>query len=263
MREMHRSTPDMVVKEEIESVRARRVILDQLEGGPKTGNELRESIRKDMAAQAVMLKRRKGDTSKYTVTDPKLYFNTKHLESLGIITSRRDSKERIYSLAPQAVHPVRRALGISRPRIFVTSFGNPDEPRKIVKWLSRNKRYRPKLMRIFVEEERWTKGVTRNLDNYLPDDSIKKLEYEWHDLSAEIVGYYESGDIGNWKATVDAIETILLDDIPQYEVIVNLSMGTPTIMLALMTIATDYSLTAIHVRPSPEMTTISQVYPRE
>ena len=35
---------DEIVRKEVESVRVRRIILDQLEGGAKTGRELRDSI---------------------------------------------------------------------------------------------------------------------------------------------------------------------------------------------------------------------------
>ena len=50
---MLRKPVEDIIREEIETVRARRIILDQLEGGLLTGAELREKITTDIKAQMV------------------------------------------------------------------------------------------------------------------------------------------------------------------------------------------------------------------
>ncbi|MDF1538083.1 MAG: hypothetical protein P1Q69_04190, partial [Candidatus Thorarchaeota archaeon] len=155
-------TADEIVKHEVESVRARRIILDQLEGGPKTGTELRESIRKDMALTLIDQKGKKtAKEKKVVVTDPKLYHNTGHLEKLGIIKSRRESRERVFEICLRAYHPVRRALKevglkeVDRPLAYVASVRRPDDQRPFAIWLKRSKQFKPKQLLLFTETRVW------------------------------------------------------------------------------------------------------------
>ncbi|MHA1959104.1 MAG: hypothetical protein ACW99U_02665 [Candidatus Thorarchaeota archaeon] len=258
------STADEVVRREIESVRARRMILDQLEGGPKTGSELRESIRKDMAAQAVKRGGRRAKPGKIKVTDPKLYFNTKHLEDLGIITSRKESQQRVFSLTPRAIHPVRRAIGVTRPNLLLTSMARPEDQRPFVTWVSSEKRFRAKAVKIFVEAERFSRGVSRNLEKFIPEGSRTRWKTEWHDLPAEVAGDNESGLRGNLIRTFDEIEDIIRNRMTEFDLIVDLSRGPPTINIALMLIAMEYSLSAIHASAyEGDKTELTQILPRE
>lgn len=257
-------TPNDVVRREIESVRARRVILDQLEDGPKSGSELRESIRKDMAADEVKKKGKRAYPKDLKVTDPKLYFNTKHLESIGIITSYRDSQQRIFSLAPAAVHPVRRVLGVKRPKLLVISFSKPEEQRPYIQWLSRKDAYKPKLLKVFVEGKPWAKGVSKDIDRYIPDGTKRKWKSDWHDLSVETSGNYEAGDQGDLMATYREIELAIIEDIPKYDITVDLSMGPPMIVLAFSLLVADYSLTGIYsVRKDGIDSDVTRIFPKE
>ena len=86
---MLRKPVEDIIREEIETVRARRIILDQLEGGLLTGAELREKITTDIKAQMVADGASKREIAKVKVTSPKLYHNTKRLEELGIIVNGR------------------------------------------------------------------------------------------------------------------------------------------------------------------------------
>jgi len=71
----------------------------------------------------------KRDIKKVKVTSPKLYYNTKRLEELGIIVSWKQSQYRLFELEPKAIHPVRRALEISKPLLYVTSLSRPEDQR--------------------------------------------------------------------------------------------------------------------------------------
>ncbi len=257
------SDADEVIRKEVESVRARRVILDQLEGGPKTGSEIRDSIRKDMAAQTVRTKgRKKLNPEDFVVTDPKLYFNTKHLENLGIISSSKVSQQRVFRLEPKAIHPVRRALGVSRRVTYLTSLGQPRDQRLFISWISRSRDFKLDTLHLFVEKEVF-KSASKNLDRYIPDGTKMKWEGHWNELGEDIVGNPSTSGRANLKATYNAIEAVMLDHIEDNDIVIDVTQGSQLITLALTLLATDYSLKTIHVeRTSSEEAIITQVLPR-
>ena len=268
-------TPDQIIKREIESVRARRIILDQLEGAGiegKTGTELRESIRKDMAATLIDKKGKKtAKEKKVVVTDPKLYHNTQHLEKMGIIQSRRESRERVFELCPQAYHPVRRALkemglmGGNRPIAYVTAMRQPDDTRPLILWLSKNKKFSPKKLILLTEEREWTSPLRPDTERFVTGDAKSRWDTltEWHDIPAEITAGKEDTQHGNLQAVYKNLRDVFVEVIPEYDVIVDLSMGTPLTLLALIRLVEDYSLTAIHVENyEEERARTIQYYPR-
>jgi DNA-binding transcriptional ArsR family regulator len=256
-------TTDDMINEEVESVRARRVILDQLEGGPKTGSELRDSIRKDMAAQTVRTKgKKKLNPEDFKVTDPKLYFNTKHLEQAGIISSQKVSQQRYFEINPKAIHPVRRVLRISRPIALLTSLSKAEEQRYFVNWIASSKDIQPKLLYLFIDPSE-LRGASRNLDRYIPDDTKKKWEGVWIDIDPEKSGDTSKAGEGRIDEVYKQIESVMLEIINDNSVIVDLTQGVPTILAALSLIAIDYSLQAIHVyRPRSEGAEVNWIYPR-
>ena len=158
---MSRMSVEDVISDEIKTVRARRIILDQLEGGLKTGAELREKITTDTKAQLVLKGASKREIAKVAITSPKLYHNTKRLEELGIIVSWKQSQFRLFELEPKAIHPVRRALEISKPLLYVTSLSRPEDQRPFVQWLTNNPHFNPRKLLVFVEAAHWTRGVSR------------------------------------------------------------------------------------------------------
>ncbi|MBD3407861.1 MAG: hypothetical protein GF411_17205 [Candidatus Lokiarchaeota archaeon] len=239
---------DQLVREEVESVRARRVILDQLESGSKTGNELREAIRKDMMALAVKSGVRKPDPADYVVTDPKLYFNTKHLENIGLIQSQKVSKQRVFQLTPPAIQPVRRVLEITRKNILITSLVEPADARPLIGWYCKERRFSFKQLHVVVEMERFQRGVSKNLERYIPDGSIRKIRDQWHELPLEIAGEFGGGKQGDLRLTYNALEAIIFQDIREYNIILDGSLGPPVISMAMMLLSSHYSLDMIYVR---------------
>lgn len=272
MSDMLTQTPDQIIKREIESVRARRIILDQLEGGPKTGTELRESIRKDMAANLIDKKGKKSaKEKKVVVTDPKLYHNTGHLEKLGIITSRRESRERVFELCPQAFHPVRRTLkemglmGANRPIAYVTTIPQPDDQRPFILWLSKTRKYSPRKLMLFTEARIWKRQKLRSIERFVAEGAKSRWDTitQWYDIPEEITGEQEESRHGNLQAVFEFIRDEVSEVIPTHDVIVDLSMGTPLTLLAMVRLIEEYSLTAIHVENyEDEKARVLQYYPR-
>ncbi len=247
---MLRRTVKDIVREEIETVRARRIILDHLEGGLKTGTELREAIRRDMQAQEVKKKGRaltKKEAEKIGVTSPKLYHNTSRLEELGIIVSWKQSQYRLFELEPRAVIPVRQALGIAKPLMYVTSLSNPEDQRPFVQWLANNPHFNPKRLLVFVEAIHWTRGVSRILDRFIPDDAFRVWTTEWKEVPDDFTGTDESQEYGNLQGTCDFLEDTILKHIYDHNIVFDLTLGPTLLALAMAKLASEYSITAFHV----------------
>lgn len=235
------------IRSEIEAVEARRIILDQLEGGLKTGAELREAIAKH--DKAIMLKEgaSRKKVADYEVTSPKLYHNTKKLEELGVVVSWKQSQYRLYELEPRAVHPVRRALGISKPLMYVASLSKPEDQRPFVQWLASNPKFNPKKLMIFVEARHWTRGVSRIVDRFIPDEAFRRWTTEWREVPDELTGTDEELEYGSLQETCDFVENNILTFLPAHDMVFDLTLGPSLIALSLSKISNEYSIPAFHV----------------
>ncbi len=236
-----------IVREEIETVRARRIILDQLEGGLMTGAELREKITTDIKAQMVAEGASKKEIAKVRVTSPKLYHNTRRLEELGIIVSWKQSQYRLFELDPRAIHPVRRVLGISKPLMYVTSLNNPEDQRPFVQWLVNNPYYNPKKLLVFVEAVHWTRGVSRIMDRFIPDDAFRVWTTEWKEVPEHVMGGENELGYGNLQKTYEFLENEILNHLTAHDIVFDLTLGPTLITLAMAKLATEYSITAFQV----------------
>ncbi|MBN2229507.1 MAG: hypothetical protein JW779_07905 [Candidatus Thorarchaeota archaeon] len=244
---MLNKTVEELVKEEIETVRARRIILDQLEGGLKTGAELREKIATDIKAQKMVEGASKKEIEKVEVTSPKLYHNTTRLEELGIIVSWKQSQYRLFELEPKAIHPVRRALGITKPLLYVTSLSRPEDQRPFVQWLTNNPHFNPRKLLVFVEARHWTRGVSRIVDRFIPDDAFRRWTTEWIEVPDEVTGTDDATEYGHLQQTVDFMEAAIIDNIFIHDMVMDLTLGPSLITLAMAKLSTEYSITAFHV----------------
>jgi hypothetical protein len=244
---MLRKPLEDIIREEIETVRARRIILDQLEGGLKTGAELREKIATDIKAQMMLEGASKKEIEKVDVTSPKLYHNTSRLEDLGIIVSWKQSQYRLFELEPKAIHPVRRALGITKPLLYVTSLNRPEDQRPFVQWLTNNPYFNPKKLLVFVEARHWTRGVSRIVDRFIPDDAFRRWTTEWIEVPDEVIGTDDENEYGHLQGTFDFMETGIIDNIFVHDIVIDLTLGPSLIALALAKLAAEYSITAFHV----------------
>jgi hypothetical protein len=236
-----------VIRSEIETVRARRIILDQLEGGLKTGAELREKISTDIKAQMMMEGASKKEIGKVEVTSPKLYHNTSRLEELGIIVSWKQSQYRLFELEPRAIHSVRRALGISKPLLYLTSLSQPEDQRPFVQWLTNNPYFNPKKLLVYVEARHWTRGVSRIVDRFIPDDAFRRWTTEWIEVPDEVTGTDDESEHGHLQAAVDFMETGIIDNIFNHDMVIDLTLGPSLITLAMGKLASEYAIKAFHV----------------
>ena len=244
---MIRRPVEDIIREEIETVRARRIILDQLEGGLMTGAELREKITTDIKAKMVAEGANKKEIAKVRVTSPKLYHNTQRLEELGIIVSWKQSQYRLFELDPRAVLPVRRALEITKPLMYVTSLNNPEDQRPFVQWLVNNPYFNPKQLLVFVEAVRWTRGVSRIMDRFIPDDAFRVWTTVWKEVPEQVMGGVNEMEYGNLQKTYEFIENEILNHLSTHNIIFDLTLGPPLITLAMAKLATEYSAKAFQV----------------
>ncbi|MEM2143028.1 MAG: hypothetical protein QXS20_07695 [Candidatus Thorarchaeota archaeon] len=245
---MHRNI-DELVRKEIESVRARKIILEELEKGSRNGNELRKRIQEDMIEQAREKDPGKTiDPDEYVVTDPKLYFNTRHLESMGLIVSHKESQQRVFMLHPKSVHAVRRVLGVTRPTVIFTSMTRPDDIRPLMHWFTAEAESHFKSLRLIVEKERFSKGVTKDLERFVAEGSTKRWSSHWDELPEHVVGYYDGGTQGDLMATYAHIERMLMEEIPERSVVFDLSTAPPVIAIAFCLLSNDYAIPAIYIR---------------
>ncbi|MHA1769391.1 MAG: hypothetical protein ACTSV3_06015 [Candidatus Thorarchaeota archaeon] len=236
-----------LIRQEIAAVAARKTILDQLEGGLKTGAELRDAIAKTEKAAMVAKGVSKRKIADYEVTSPKLYHNTRRLEELGIIVSWKQSQYRLFELEPKAIHAVRRALNIERPIMYVTSMSKPEDQRPLIQWISTNPHYKPTKLLVFVEARHWTRGVSRIMDRFIPEDAFRRWTTEWREIPEDVMGGEGEMEYGELQGTCDFIENALLPYVPQHEIVVDLTLAPTLIALALMRIAHEYTLEVFHV----------------
>ncbi|TFH00977.1 MAG: hypothetical protein E4H14_19115 [Candidatus Thorarchaeota archaeon] len=244
---MPRKFTEEMIRDEIETVRARRIILDQLEGGLKTGAELREKITTDTKAQLVLKGASKREIAKVVITSPKLYHNTTRLEELGIIVSWKQSQYRLFELEPKAIHPVRRALGIAKPLLYVTSLSRPEDQRPFVQWLTNNPHFNPKKLLVFVEAAHWTRGVSRIVDRFIPDGAFRRWTTEWIEVPDEVTGSENETEYGYLQGTADFLEAAIIDNIFIHDMVIDLTLGPSLISLALAKLSAEYSITAFYV----------------
>ncbi len=212
-----------------------------------TGAELREKITTDIKAQMVAEGASRKEIEKVKVTSPKLYHNTQKLEDLGIIVSWKQSQYRLFELDPRAIHPVRRVLKIAKPLMYVTSLNRPEDQRPFVQWLVNNPHFNPKKLLVFVEAVQWTRGVSRIVDRFIPDDAFRVWTTEWKEVPVEVMGGEGEMDYGNLQKTYEFIENEILNHIQTHNLVFDLTLGPTLITLAMAKIAHEYSTTAFQV----------------
>ncbi len=244
---MLRRPVEEIIRAEIETVRARRTILDQLEGGLMTGAELREKITTDIKAQMVAEGASKREIAKVKVTSPKLYHNTKRLEAFGIIVSWKQSQYRLFELDPRAVLPVRRVLDISKPLMYVTSLSNPEDQWPFVQWITNNPSFNPSKLLVFVEALHWSRGVSRIGGRFIPEEEFRVLTTEWLQVPDDITSADDERDYGDLQGTYEYIENAVLNHIQNFNIVFDLTLGPTLITLAMARFAHEYSARAFRV----------------
>ncbi|MFX0107171.1 MAG: hypothetical protein ACFE7R_02715, partial [Candidatus Hodarchaeota archaeon] len=173
------------------------------------------------------------------------------------------SRERLFGLVPWAIQPVRRVLGISRPVALITSMSKPEDQRPFVTWIQEQKEFDIRRLHVVVEDRTFTRGASRDLHRYLPEDTEPSWEIDWHDLPVDAAGNYDTNIPGDLLATQREMDKIVTDNITQYDLVIDLSAGPPLVVLALSLLAMHYSITAIFVKHRNGDNTVTRVLPRE
>jgi hypothetical protein len=140
----------------------------------------------------------------------------------------------------------------------------PENIRPFITWLCKQDELNVEVLRIVVEEVHFQRGVSKDIQRYVPDDKPRRWKGHWHQLPVDVAGDNASGIRGDLMATYREIESLILEDIIQYDCIMDLSMGPPTLLVAMSMLASEYALQAIYVRRHEgESNGVTQVFPWE
>jgi hypothetical protein len=131
--------------------------------------------------------------------------------------------------------------------MYVTSLNNPEDQRPFVQWLVNNPHFNPKKLLIFVEAVHWTRGVSRIMDRFIPDDAFRVWTTEWKEVPELVMGGEEEFDYGSLQRTYEFLENEILNHLPAHDIVFDLTLGPTLITLAMAKIATEYSTTAFQV----------------
>jgi len=121
-----------VIERAIGGVESRRVLLEELLEGEKTGLQLRYALAKSFGVTLD------------EVSDARLYHNISQLEEAGLIRRRREWKDKFAEIIPQMVQPVRDYLGIKAQVMYIGAL--EDDPyviRRVRQVLLDNSRVKP------------------------------------------------------------------------------------------------------------------------
>jgi hypothetical protein len=131
--------------------------------------------------------------------------------------------------------------------LYVTSLSRPEDQRPFVQWLTTNPYFNPKKLLVFVEARHWTRGVSRIVDRFIPDDAFRRWTTEWIEVPDEVTGTDDETEYGHLNGTVDFMEAGIIDNIFIHDMVIDLTLGPSLITLALAKLATEYSITAFHM----------------
>ena len=131
--------------------------------------------------------------------------------------------------------------------MYVTSLNNPEDQRPFVQWLVNNPHFNPKKLLVFVEAVHWTRGISRIMDRFIPDDAFRVWTTEWREVPEEVMGGEQEHDYGNLQKTYEFIENEILNHLPTHSIIFDLTLGPTLLTLAMARMAHEYSTTAFHV----------------
>ncbi|MFX0096965.1 MAG: hypothetical protein ACFE7E_04310 [Candidatus Hodarchaeota archaeon] len=205
------------VEKAIGGVEARRILLEELLEGTKTGLQLRHALA------------RKFNVEMGSVSDARLYFNLQQLEEAGLIKRRREWKAKYAEILPEKIQAVRNFLGVKAPIIYIGGLTeDPSVIRSIRAFLDRRGRIKPEKYIFLTDEEMRGRvaGITEDVELlYLP----KRI------VSNSFDGVYE--------AIKDVVDRL----IGEHEIMFDVTDGTRFSVLAMYSLAVEYGLRCFYV----------------
>ncbi|MFX1450853.1 MAG: hypothetical protein ACFFCM_08425 [Promethearchaeota archaeon] len=209
----------------IAGVEARRIILNCLLDGRKTGSEIRWALADSF------------DRRIDGVSDTLLYFNLQHLENAEIITRTKEWKLKYSEIYPNKIQSIRRFFHKIVP---ITVLGGIDEDITVIRSL----RSRLRVEKSMTPPEKYffigPEALRRKIAGLFPDVKL---------LYAKESTYKNPGELR------DFIKLEILDpEIMNNEVIIDVSSGSRVCSLALLSLAYEYGLRCIYLDENEKLT---------
>lgn len=176
------------IERAIGGVESRRVLLEELLEGEKTGLQLRYALAKSFGV------------SLDEVSDARLYHNISQLEESGLIRRRREWKDKFAEIVPQKVQAVRDYLGIRSPVMYIGALeDDPYAIRRVRQVLLDNSRVKPERYLFLGTESVKGKvsGLTEDVDVLVLADKIISYSFDgvYEAVRSELEKYLRSHEI--------------------------------------------------------------------
>lgn len=203
----------------ISGVEARKIILICLLEGPKTGSEIRWALADSF------------DRRIDGVSDTLLYFNLQHLENCGIISRTKEWKLKYSEIHPEKVQSIRRFFHKLVPITILGAIDDDDVTfiRTIRNRLRVEKSLAPPQKFFFLAPEK----LRRKIAGLFPDVKVFYVPDNLYQGPIELREFIK--------------KEVLDPEVKYNEVIIDVSSGTRTCSLALLSLAYDYGLRCIHL----------------
>ena len=208
----------MSIEKIISGVEARKIILNCLLDGRKTGNEIRWALADSF------------DRRIDGVSDTLLYFNLQHLENAQVITRKKEWKLKYSEIHPDKIQSIRRYFHKIVP---ITIIGGVDDDLTIIRSIRNRLRVEksmtPPEKYFFIGPEKLRKKIA----GLLPDVSVIYTDEKTYKDPVELREFIK--------------REILDPEIMQTEVVIDVSSGSRVCSLALLSLAYDYGLRCIYI----------------
>jgi len=205
------------VERAIGGVETRRIILEELLEGEKTGLQLRHALSRSF------------NVPLEEVSDARLYHNLTQLEEAGIIRRRRDWKVKYAEILPEMIQGVREYLGVKAPVLYIGALDeDPGAMRRVRQVLLDRSRVQPEKY-IFLgtdELKRKVSGITDDVEIMTMPPKIIEHSFD---------GVYE------------AVRSIVESKIIDYEVVFDVTYGSRFTAIAFFGLAHEFNLRAFYI----------------
>ena len=207
----------------IGGVLARRVILETLLEGPKTGSELRWALADSF------------DRRIDGVSDALLYFNLQHLENMGLISRKKEWKAKYASIIASKMQFIRNYFHISAPIIILSGIeDDPNTIRELRMEIRRRKDIKPEKY-IFYAPGKLNRRIAGLLEGV-------KVEYIDNDTF-----HYKLKELEN------VIKECIDKEIMANEIIINVNSGSRICSLIFLKLAMQYRLRCFYINKNKEI----------
>ncbi len=213
----------------ISGVDARRIILQTLLEGPKTGRELRWALADGF------------DRRIDGVSDALLYFNLQYLENYKVISRKKEWKSKFARITPEFMQIVRRYFHINPPILIISALDNDSTHVRAVRSKFRiETKNIPLPQRYFFVVDKYLKNRVSPLFEGV---SFKYIEHEKFHYDVNYIYEYVKNEIIE-QGQESKTSKILIEE---YEPIIDVTCGSKSVALALHKIAHVFNLRCFYI----------------